>query len=178
MPDRWTSISDTDLVQAGHANILAKARSLGVPEAEGEDPAIDPVVEAIANAVARVRRAVRAGNPLDTDPDKVPASLKDVTVRRALFALMRRIGLTLNGDEKDVQREDNEDLKRLADHKILVEAPDDTDATDATLTPQNLGTWNSENKIVGRTHPVPTPGRQLTPRDGQYANPDAPEDTV
>lgn len=35
------------------------------------------------------------------------------------------------------------------------------------------GSWNSENKILGRTSPVPRPGAQGT---DDYANPDAPQD--
>jgi len=38
------------------------------------------------------------------------------------------------------------------------------------------GNWNSENKLIMRTHPVPTPGTQFTPQIDTYANPDAPAD--
>lgn len=39
------------------------------------------------------------------------------------------------------------------------------------------GNWNSENKILMRTHPVPRPATQFTPQINTYANPDAPADT-
>ena len=35
------------------------------------------------------------------------------------------------------------------------------------------GMWNSENKLIMRTHPVIKPGPQ---RADDYANPDAPQD--
>jgi hypothetical protein len=171
---RWTAITENDLVQAGHAAIVAKARSLGAPE---DSEGFDPVASDIADAVARVRRAAQAANALDSDATKVPASLKAVAVRMALYALMRRIGVALTQDERDAQSADNSDLLRIADRRVRVELPDDTDAADANLRPVNLGTWNSENKIVMRTHPTPTPARQFPPLTGNYANPDAPADT-
>jgi len=38
------------------------------------------------------------------------------------------------------------------------------------------GMWNSENKLLMRTHPIPRPGVQFEPQLNTYANPDAPED--
>jgi len=162
---RWTTITEDDLKAAGHGTLIDRARDQAVGD-------VDPVPEDIANAIARVRRAVSAGNPLDSDATKVPGSLKDVTVRRALFALMRRIRFPLSEDDRKIREEDSQDLQQLAEKKVLVEAPDDTDAT---LAPQNRGSWNSENKIIGRMHPVPAPGRQVPPGIG-YANEDAVED--
>jgi hypothetical protein len=37
------------------------------------------------------------------------------------------------------------------------------------------GCWNSENKLIMRTHPVVKPGPQGT---NAYANPDAPDDAI
>ncbi len=41
------------------------------------------------------------------------------------------------------------------------------------------GNWNSENKLIMRTHPIPRPGSQFTPQVNTYANPTppAPADT-
>lgn len=135
---------------------------------------VDPVDDEIANAVARVRRAVASGNPLDLVAGKVPASLKSVTVRMALYALMERLRIPLSNDQRETRKSDHSDLLRIADRKVLVEAPDDPMETSPV--PQNLGSWNSENKIVPRTHPVPRPGVQRTVVPGRYANPTAPED--
>ena len=63
---------------------------------------------------------------------------------------------------------------QIGGHKIRVEAPDDVDISEA---PQNRGAWNSESKILMRSHPVPRPAQQLPP-DGDYANPDGPTDTA
>ncbi len=167
MPDeRWVPITEDDLKAAGYGTILENADALSVGD-------VVPSEDAIESAVARVRRAVSAANPLDTDVTKVPRSLKALTVRMALYALMERIGLPLSEDQRATRKEDLSDLLRIADRKVLVEAPDDP----ATQTVANLGSWNSENKLIPRGHPVPRPGVQHPATPGKYANPDAPADT-
>lgn len=166
MPN-WTSISADDLKAAGLGYVVDRARTA----ATGTE---DPVDQEIANAVARIRRAVASGNPVDSDTAKVPGSLKGVAVRMALYALMERLRLPLSEDQRDTRKADHSDLLRIADRKVLVEAPDDP-MTESPV-PQNLGSWNSENKIIPRTHPVPRPGAQRPVVPGKYANPDAPED--
>ncbi len=61
-------------------------------------------------------------------------------------------------------------LLLIAEQKFFVEPP---------LPPTNPrdGSWNSENKILMRTHPVPRPATQFTPQINTYANPDGPADT-
>lgn len=167
MPN-WTAITADDLKAAGHGAIVDRARTLAVG-------GVDPVDDAIANAVARVRRAVSAGNPLDADATLVPGSLKAVTVRMVLYALCERIGLPLSDDQKETRKADNSDLLRIADRKVIVEVPDDPAETTAG---PSRGMWNSENKLVMRTHPVPKPSAQRTEIANDYANPDAPEDAT
>ena len=165
----WTPITADDLKASGLGFLVDKART----SATG---GVDPVTEEIANAIARIRRAVASGNPLDSNPAKVPGSLKGVAVRLALYALMERLRVPLSDDQRETRKIDNSDLLRIADRKVLVEAPDDVLGTSPV--PQNLGSWNSENKLVPRTHPSPRPAAQRPLAPGQYANPDAPEDEV
>lgn len=164
---RWIPITIDDLKTAGHGFIVDRATTTATGS-------VDPASEEIANAVARVRRAVAAANTLDVNPTKVPKSLKGVTVRLALYALMERIRMPLSDDQRETRKADYSDLLRIADRKVRLEEPDDPD-TEAT--PPNRGTWNSENKILPRAHPIPRPGRQNAV-PGRYANPDGPEDTV
>jgi len=166
---RWTTISADELKASALGFIVDKART-------SSTGSVDPVTEEIANAIARVRRAVASGNPLDEDPAKVPGSLKGLTIRMALYALMERVRFPLSEDQRDTRKSDNSDLLRIADRKVLVEAPDTVMETSPV--PQNLGSWNSENKIIPRTHPLPRPGQQRTVVPGKYANPDAPEDNA
>ena len=113
----WTQITADDLKAAGHGMIVDKARTT----ASG---GVDPVDSAIADAVSRVRRSVAAGNALDVDPAKIPASLRGITIRIAVFALMERIRLPLSDDQKKSREFDNSDLLRVADRKTPVEEPD------------------------------------------------------
>lgn len=164
---RWTSISADTLKAAGHGAIVDRAQTVATGD-------VDPVVYAISAGVARVRRAVSAGNDLDTDVTKIPLSLESVAVRLALYGLMERIGLSLSEDQRKTRDMDASDLNRLADMKIRVELPD---TADPTLAPQNRGNWNAENKLIMRTHPTPDPISQYGPgSSSDYANPDGPSD--
>jgi hypothetical protein len=167
MPN-YTAIVADDLKAAGHGAIVDRARTMAVGET-------DPVDAEIANAVARVRRAVSAANVLDIDTTKVPMSLKGLVVRMVLFALMERIGLPLTEDQRDSRKFDQSDLNRLTDRKIIVEAPDDPETTPSG---PSRGMWNSENKLIMRTHPVPKPRTQFDPQTDAYANPAAPDDAA
>lgn len=167
MPN-WTAIVSDDLKAAGHSAIIDRARTMAVG-------GVDPVTDAIETAVARVRRAVAAANALDIDAAKVPKSLKGVTVRLALFALCERIGLPLSDDQKETRKGDMSDLNRIADRKIITETPDDPETT---ASGPARGSWNSENKVIMRTHPVPKPSTQFGIGTDSYANPDAPEDAA
>lgn len=165
---RWTTITADHLKAAGHGDIMSRASAIAAG-------AVEPVADAIENAVAAVRLAVMAGNALDADPEKVPLSLKGLTVRMAVFALMGRIRLKLGDDQQKQAERDEQQLLRIEQRKVRVEPPDDPETTDL-VAPQNRGTWNSENKLLGRTHPAPRPAAQRS-GDGRYANPEGPEDS-
>lgn len=167
MPEpRWISLLPDDLRAAGYGTILDAAERTPVGT-------VDPVAKAITGAVQRVRRAVAAGNTPDRDTTKIPRSLEMVTIRMAICALQELIGLPLTEDQRKSRDLDQTDLADLAKRKTLVEKADDPDPT---LAPDNRGAWNSENKLLGRMHPTPTPARQFPPMDRAYANPDAPAD--
>lgn len=165
---RWTAITTDDLKAAGFGTIVDQAQT----KATG---GVDPVAYAISCAVARVRRAVQAANALDVDPTKIPLSLEALTVRLALYGLCERIGWSLSDDQKETKRNDNSDLTRIADRKVRVEP---ADTPDANAGPINPGMWNSERKLIMRTHPTPAPGVQFPSDDSGYANPDAPTDAT
>lgn len=60
-------------------------------------------------------------------------------------------------------------LMLIAQQKFVVEPP-------VPEVNPRTGNWNAENKLIMRTHPIPTPATQWTPQIDTYANPDAPED--
>ena len=131
MPN-WITITADHLKAAGHGAIIDRGRTLAVGS-------IDPVNEAITGATSRVRRAISTGNQLDLDTTKVPDSLREVCIRIALYALMRRIGLPLSEDDRKQRDDDTSDLKRISDDRIRVEVADTPDAEgemQPTPTPQ------------------------------------------
>ena len=62
-------------------------------------------------------------------------------------------------------------LKQISSQNFAPEPP---------ITPMNpSGSWNSENKLIMRTHPIPPPSTQFQSTDSlgdAYANPNAPAD--
>lgn len=112
----WTTITLEDLKATGLAHVVEKAQDAST----GTE---DPAEAAIAQSVARVRRAI-TGSELDADPAKVPNSLKALTARMAVYALMERLFFPLSDDQREQRKADNSDLLRLSDKRIPVEKPD------------------------------------------------------
>jgi hypothetical protein len=121
----WTAITIDSLKAAGHAAIVDTADTAGVG-------GVDPVAESISDAVSRVRAACSTGNQLDIDATTVPNSLKGLTIRLALFALMERINFPLSEDQRETRRNDNSYLIRISNDKLRFENPD-TPAGDAEM---------------------------------------------
>ena len=119
----WTAITQDDVEAYVAADYIAAAQTFSVGAA-------DPVTEAIADAVATVRTAVSTGNALDTDPTKVPNSLKGLAARRAAFALLARAQVNLSEDQRDERKNDQSRLNRISDDKIQVEKPDSAGPTE------------------------------------------------
>ncbi len=113
----WTTITIDSLKAAGHGVIVDAAQTAGAG-------GVDPVAESIADAVSRVRAACSTGNQLDADATTVPNSLKALTIRIALFALMERISYPLGEDQRDTRRNDNSYLLRINDDHLKFETPD------------------------------------------------------
>jgi hypothetical protein len=123
----WTTITSDNLKAAGHSAIIQAAETAGIG-------GVDPVAESIADAVSRVRAASSTGNQLDANAAAVPNSLKGLTIRLALFALMERINYPLSDDQRDTRRNDNSYLIRINDDQLRFEQPD-TPAGGAEMQP-------------------------------------------
>ena len=81
-------------------------------------------------------------------------------LKKWLKALQTKEREQLNQDALDA-------LTAITTRGMNVEPPAGTVTT--------TGNWNSQNKVVGRMHPVPRPGTQTQGGAG-YANPDGPTD--
>lgn len=136
----------------------------------------DPYGIVVSQVVAEVRDAIRskAGNRVHNEEGYVPES----TIRHAV-ALIRAQLASRFAELMEVPKEwgeaaeaATEFLDKLASGDRQVEQPP---ADESAAVRQ--GSWNSENKIIPRTHPVPAPAGQYPSARGDYANPDAPADS-
>jgi hypothetical protein len=132
----------------------------------------------LASVVAEVRDNIRAGGyPLDDDTTKLPFGLHNDAINiirwRVLIAAPSCKLLQTEARAEAAQRSEKK-LERIAAQKWAPEPPETASAT-PTVSP---GLWNSENKLIMRTHPSPPPSMQFpsgtTPN--AYANPTGPKD--
>jgi hypothetical protein len=136
---------------------------------------VDNLPAVVARAVAEVRDAIRSGGYDLGETGTLPLGLHADCIAIARWRWL----LSLPGAGADLQTEVRErackasldKLKLIATQKYAVEPPTDPQASTAPA-----GRWNSENKLVGRGHPVPRPAVQFQPQAGRYSNPAAPED--
>ena len=113
----WIVLTADDLKAVAFGGIIEAARA----SAAGS---VDPVVEAMADAVATVRGAISTGNVLDQDPATVPRSLRPLAARVAAFALMERVQIELNADQRATRAADLARLTRIGDQKQRFERAD------------------------------------------------------
>ena len=113
----WTSLTIDDLKAVALGDAIDAARAL----APGAN---DPATEAIADATAAVRGAISTGNVLDADPAAVPRSLRSLTARTAAFALMERVQIELNADQRATRQADTARLARISSQRERFEAAD------------------------------------------------------
>lgn len=118
----WTTITTDDLNDTKVAALVTALRSSAL--GSGQD---DPVEEIIATVIARIRAEVGAcaKNEVDSDTTKIPASLKRLGCRMAVFEMMGRLQIELSEDERDERRADIRLLERIARCELAVETPDD-----------------------------------------------------
>lgn len=128
----------------------------------------------LSNVVYEIRGFIIAGSyGVDAVATTIPSGLlNDATaIARWRFLISApQLKQLQTDDRKALYEAAMKKMFLIADQKFSVESPlPDTDPA--------LAMWNSENKLLMRTHPVPRPGAQFTPQTNTYANPDAPEDT-
>ncbi len=113
----WTPLTIDDLKAVAFGGIIDAAQA----SAAGAN---DPVAEAIADAVATVRGVISTGNVLDQDTTTLPRSLRPLAARTAVFALMERVQLDLNADQRATRLADQARLQRIGDQLQRFEQAD------------------------------------------------------
>ena len=110
----------------------------------------------LTRVIAEIRDYIRAGGyQLDlTDETTLPLGLHNDAITlarwRMLIALPQLKTLQSEGRKEATDRAEKR-LVLIAQQNYAVEPPD------ATAGSAKIGSWNSENKIIMRTHPVPRP---------------------
>jgi len=129
----------------------------------------------VINVTDEVRGYIAAGGyalDLTSDPRTIPISLFEDAIAIARWRL-----LIATPSFRQLQTEERrlafeaalKKLALIAAQQFVIEPPvPDVNA--------RTGNWNSENKLLMRTHPVPRPATQFTPQIDTYANPTAPPD--
>jgi uncharacterized protein RhaS with RHS repeats len=147
----------------------------GIVAVKGADDRAD----VLAGVVDEFRQAAAArGHPLGPD-GTVPRAWQRYVTGIACWRFVS-VGVPQNeGIQSAARREANDEgqqaLARIAAGEIAPELPDG-------YTAQNprSGNWNSENKLLMRTHPVPPPSMQWQNQQDTsqppYANPEGPAD--
>ena len=131
----------------------------------------------VVNVTDEVRGYISAGGyALDetSDPRTIPISLFEDAIAIARWRL-----LIATPSFRQLQTEERrlafeaalKKLALIAAQQFVIEPP----VPDVN---PRTGMWNSENKILMRTHPVPRPAAQFTPQINTYANPISTPDTT
>ena len=133
---------------------------------DGADDDLSKAVQFVMDELV----AVCKGRTTDIGPaGTVPSGFKRVAIGAAVYSFLNSLpsGKSLLNEERIAANKRYEALiDGIRSGKIFIEP------TDESARPPSVA-WNSENKIIQRTHPVPPPSQQLPPVQPSppYANP-------
>ena len=175
----WKTVTVEDVL--GEFTAQEQAALKGIQGAGDELPLI------LARVINAVRGAIRAGGyrlgEEGTTPDQLDLEIIALTRWRWLTAFSQLQRLQTR-DRRDAHDAALARLERIARQQLAIEPPDKPKkgppARTRVPSPKS-GQWNSENKLLNRTHPVPTPQAQWPvpemPEKASppWANPEMPE---
>jgi hypothetical protein len=132
----------------------------------------DVGTEVLATVVGEFRGCCQAGGFPVGEEGTVADSARVHVINRARWLWLcefPKLAALQTKDRKDLNDAAEAYFQRVAQREQNVEPPDGAVAS--------TGNWNSENKILMRTHPVPRPGLPgQTNAENNYANPEGPTD--
>lgn len=164
----WNTPTEADVI-----NRLTPAELAALKNIQG---AIDLIPLLLADRVASAQGNINAGGfplgPAGTIPDQIKTEVL-AQVRWDLLVAFPGLEKLRTPDRKDAAANAEKKLDAISRQEIRVESP---------TPPINpvTGQWNSENKLIMRTHPTPDPATQFQTDSSTappYANPNAPADT-
>jgi hypothetical protein len=125
--------------------------------------------EVLENVIGEFRDAVKATGGTVGAPNTVPNLVRVHVINRTRWLWLCEFPAL-----KSIQTEGRKELNEAAEKMLRSIMAGEVRVPGPTESDNSGGSWNSENKIVMRTHPVPTPSEQGS---STYANPDAPADS-
>ncbi len=144
---------------------LTTSERLGLQKLLGTaEPPASAIVERV---IAEVRDYIRSGGyAIDESADNtLPLGLHSdaIAIARWRYLISIPAAKTLQTDaRKEAVEHALEKLAKVAAQEFAVEPP-------GGIVGNRYGSWNSENKILGRMHPVTPPQRQKPTQEGDYA---------
>jgi hypothetical protein len=167
----WVTLTEDDVLSGmtqRERDDFAKT-SVGAPVADRIAPILTDLVAEIQGMIAS-----RADNPLPPTEDVIPSEFRARAVSLARWRVLISIPGYQPGDARRLDYEKADDFfLMVAQGKIRPRAQAEEDAASVPVS----GSWNSENRVLGRMNPTPRPGMQGGGA-GRYANDDAPPDGV
>jgi hypothetical protein len=169
----WIAFLTSHVLSEFTPNEAASIRNL---QGSGSGPGYVNIDVITARTVDEVRGFILAGDYAidDTNNNTLPKGLfaDAIAIARWRTLIAAPQLKQLQTAERQKAYEDAlAKMNKIADQQFNVEPP---------IPPASnfqAGCWNSENKLLMRTHPVPKPGSQFGPEGADdYANPDAPPD--
>ena len=182
--NNWVALTTDDILSeftvpenSSIRNLLGGTGS-GSASGSGSGPPFWNLDLVTVRVIDEVRGYIAAGGySLDetSDPRTIPLELFEDAIAIARWRILISVPMLKQLQTEERKLAFDAAIKKLtliAEQKFFVVPP----APD--ITPRG-GNWNSENKLIMRTHPIPRPGSQFTPQVSTYANPSppAPEDT-
>jgi hypothetical protein len=168
----WEILTTEDVLSEFTMSEAASIRTLQGSGSGSGFPFLN-IDKIVIRVIDEVRGYIEAGEyELDVDPRKIPLTLFNdaIAVARWRLLIATPSFRQLQTEERRLAYQDA--LKKLgliAAQEFAIEPPVPPVLTLA-------GTWNAENKLIMRTHPVPVPSVQGTTLPDDYANPEAPPD--
>lgn len=160
----WTASTEADVLSE-----FTPEESAIIQAVQG---AVDNLPAVLARVVAQLRDAIRSGGyALSDDETTIPLGQHDEVIavaRWRFIASLPSLPSLATEARKQLYLDALEKWKAIAKQEYAVEPP-----AAPTTTPS--GQWNSERKLVMRTHPIPRPSEQFPNEPSFAANPDAPE---
>lgn len=164
----WVTLTEDDVLSGmtqRERDDFAKT-SVGLSVTDRLGQIMDDLVAEIQGMIGS-----RADNPQPPSASVIPAEFKARAVSIARWRVLITIPGYQPGDARKLDYEKADAFfMQVAAGKIRPRAEV---AVDAPASVPTGGTWNSENKFLGRMNPVPRPGPSSA---GRYSNTDAPSD--